>query len=983
MNRHTMRFVSGSGRLLLIVICLTGSMIGASTAGALAPSSVSDDLGDGRAGAVKSNVAHDLEPGAIGNGTPLVNLVRGVLPPRIAALDSKMVGKLHEAIDMAIMMYGKNGTSVPAEYAARAEEAVRTLVDLRNTLSKRLYLFNAVVNGNEEYLVGFNYGDQIGLSAELVDRLYAVSPVRLAQYIFHECVQEKGLEKGRDDHRVVYARIQSAIFGQNEVVALGNNIRSFIDERSQALKPTVAAPAIAPNKSAALPDNDQYWTRQTMFEPLKEDDPQPEWLVYLLRQSFSPDDRGLEIACGSGRAMERLIRAGLISVEGIDINEAFIEMARRRGIAPEKATVMNIKTADLKGAYKYILANDILLYLDPKNELPAVMKKIAAALQEGGTLAIRWAAGADNIVNKVDRYTYHASQQFLLDLMKSYGIETVVLEQRDEPIYVSGAKSAHCVYWYLVARKPLAGDRASVAKPRSIAGQLLVSNMDSIEKLISFMAVRDPLPERADVIMALGRTPEMQAIPEKTAELYFDYRRKGGSPKIVVSGFGPANMRNVAGYVPEAERYQQYLLGRGIPAEDIIVEKESTSIKENIALSKVMIDGLAAKGNSVENVILVQGAFDQRYADPIFRQGFGRAPINYAAGVPDLGALSEEDLYKAVQRAYVVYARLAINGPRGTSEIGEVPVPADVLGAVEKVGAMLRAMETERALVLNSTARAERGLHYPIRLAKAEAEIKMRVYERLGKDFGIPLDEDVGLAAALIDAGEDFNVQIGDFVERNGQKSRRLIVSPIPASDGTLKYRAMLFKASIIRLAQRYPDRKFILAIDTDIGKEQKAQIMPLYKAADQIKEIKDSQGRGLSNLMVIRGSAGDLMAQIQSNVKDPGGVFIVTSARILGSHAYEGMQGKAWIASIDDVNARANVYLPVFETATVSIMAALGADVDSIKRFYDTISEKPIAPDALQDMVARRLIYILPRAMPMKDLRDAYERMAAVSASA
>lgn len=194
------------------------------------PSSTSDNI--------KYAAAGNINPGTIGNGAPLLELAQGKLPPRLTIPFpdelEELDRKIYESIDIAIRLMEAN-TSLKSQYHDRAKEALTNLVYLKNYLSKGLYLFTADVKGRENYLLGFNLLSQdkfvVGLSFELIDRLYSISPLRLAQYIFHECVPEKGMMNGGSDHRVVYNEIQSAVFGRNEVIALKENLREFIDEK--------------------------------------------------------------------------------------------------------------------------------------------------------------------------------------------------------------------------------------------------------------------------------------------------------------------------------------------------------------------------------------------------------------------------------------------------------------------------------------------------------------------------------------------------------------------------------------------------------------------------------------------------------------------------------------------------------------------------------------------------------------------------------
>ncbi|MBN1526205.1 MAG: 6-phosphofructokinase, partial [Candidatus Omnitrophica bacterium] len=177
-------------------------------------------------------MARGAEPGAIGNGAPLIALMQGQIPSRAVYSQVGTVSKVCEAISLAITLASHKIGSLPAGYNERAAEAIDTLDRLlkdRKFYNENLHIFNAVVTGQEDYLLGFNYQGKIGLSIELIQSL----PTNLlAQYIFHEAIPEKGLVTGRADHRNVYQIMQTAIFGAEDVQRLKMGLRSIVNEKS-------------------------------------------------------------------------------------------------------------------------------------------------------------------------------------------------------------------------------------------------------------------------------------------------------------------------------------------------------------------------------------------------------------------------------------------------------------------------------------------------------------------------------------------------------------------------------------------------------------------------------------------------------------------------------------------------------------------------------------------------------------------------------
>ena len=156
---------------------------------------------------------------------------------------------------------------------------------------------------------------------------------------------------------------------------------------------------------------------------------------------------------------------------------------------------------------------------------------------------------------------------------------------------------------------------------------------------------------------------------------------------------------------------------------------------------------------------------------------------------------------------------------------------------------------------------------------------------------------------------------------------------------------------------------------------------MPIYKAIDEIRDMKDASGKLLfPNLMVRRAKANELTTMVYGLNKDGklnlNNAFIGARKISVDNNIYDSIkgEGRAWISAIDD--SRSDDYLPVFEIITLNMMAYLNADLAAIKNFYDAIADKPIDPSVLQDMLKNRIIYILPKAtaFDIKQLRELYE---------
>lgn len=193
---------------------------------------------------VLGDIATKFNPGAVGNGRPLVELVKGKLPPEIELAEDqrkRIIKKLRAAVNLAIFLHLKNRDKIPPKHHLRAKKTLSNLFSFRSNLEKDLYFYDAsdTVTTPEDYLAGFSYGKKIGKDPLLLERLNAIGVLRLAQDLYHDAVPEylkikKGKfiseEVARDSHKIIYKEIQTAIFGEDEVKALGEDYRAFIEE---------------------------------------------------------------------------------------------------------------------------------------------------------------------------------------------------------------------------------------------------------------------------------------------------------------------------------------------------------------------------------------------------------------------------------------------------------------------------------------------------------------------------------------------------------------------------------------------------------------------------------------------------------------------------------------------------------------------------------------------------------------------------------
>jgi hypothetical protein len=740
--------------LLLLFTFLTGQMSTSFAFDNLAASLASDgDLNKDRAKKVKTDVGRKTEPGAIGNGQPLIDLIQGNLPKRISQQDivkkpvaMEAINNLREAIDLAIRLYIQNRDKIPAKHTKRAEETLANLITLQQDPVELLHLYMGIVTSSEDYLLGYNYQERVGLSLELVNMLNQISPIRLAQYIFHESVPEKHAV-GREDHRKIYSEIQTAIFGKKEVAELGKNLRNFI---TLATEDREMLEGFRISLGLITPDADSPEFRFS-----------PEWAEAQLQAALHLLSEKRELAAASGRRGYDKIKQTL---------KTFITQIKSRNIT---------QAAEKLGKFDTTNAMD--------------------AMQE--------------------------TEQYAPMDMSPWDPEEMNIFART----IGEAK--HMLGSYIDTRKFFAGFISGEYSPVKLGVASIAEHKATIFK---------SEPEKLISTVGLEPSTKMDAV------------------------LGLFGHKRVEGY-----EYEMLFVNRGALA--LIELNRKTKEAKCILIDRTQRELL--KGT-------LKASKD--------RIGF--------------------KTYSILPTTKLVRC--------------QPNVVKDVLDSISLV------METKK------------------KVDKAPT---------------------ISVASKADEVNED-----------------------------ELKYRAELFKANLIRILTQNPDETYVLAIDADIGEKQKAQIMPIYNAIDQLKALTDEKsGRPLlPNLRVIRGSGskGELMKGLSTLLKSKkvtvkaDNIFLVARQANVVQHVFDSLKGKAWIASIYDERTEQYAYLPVFEAATLTIMAAIEADVNSIMRFYNTIAqEPPVLPKELQKMIREKFIYIFPKikAMNPEELRELYELAKSIYLSA
>jgi hypothetical protein len=142
-------------------------------------------------------------------------------------------------------------------------------------------------------------------------------------------------------------------------------------------------------------------------------------------------------------------------------------------------------------------------------------------------------------------------------------------------------------------------------------------------------------------------------------------------------------------------------------------------------------------------------------------------------------------------------------------------------------------------------------------------------------------------------------------------------------------------------------------------------------------------------NLKVVRRQGHDwkLASELKRMVAEDGvkkeNIFMIVKEENMKKGRFKKFEKEAWITAIDDslsTSLDEAAYIPVLEAVTITMLAYLGADNESIKEIYDVVSE-PVSLERVEEMVKNKVIYILPRMEPVKisELKATYQRVRAI----
>lgn len=118
------------------------------------------------------------------------------------------------------------------------------------------------------------------------------------------------------------------------------------------------------------------------------------------------------------------------------------------------------------------------------------------------------------------------------------------------------------------------------------------------------------IPEKTDVILALG-SHDLR-VADRAAELYL----QGWAPILIFSG-GLGNVTKGVWKDPEADKFARIALDKGVPAEAIFIENQSTNTGENILFTQRL---LQEKGLDPQSFLLVQKPYMEKRSYATFKK---------------------------------------------------------------------------------------------------------------------------------------------------------------------------------------------------------------------------------------------------------------------------------------------------------------------------------------------------------------------------
>ncbi|MES1159332.1 MAG: YdcF family protein [Bacteroidota bacterium] len=183
------------------------------------------------------------------------------------------------------------------------------------------------------------------------------------------------------------------------------------------------------------------------------------------------------------------------------------------------------------------------------------------------------------------------------------------------------------------------------------------------------------VPEKSDCILALGSYD--LRVADRAAELYL----QGWAPILILSG-GLGVLTSKVWSVPEADQFARIALDKGVPAEAIFIENQSTNTGENILFTQRL---LKEKGLDPTSFLLVQKPYMERRSYATFAKHWPDKHLIVTS--PQLSfeeyPTADLPLEKVINSMVGDLQRIRIYPDKGFQVFQEIP--ADVWQAYERL----------------------------------------------------------------------------------------------------------------------------------------------------------------------------------------------------------------------------------------------------------------------------------------------------------
>lgn len=867
-----------------------------------------------RSTAFRQDVIRKLNPGAIGKGYPLEELSEGKFPREIPIVSepqiTETVRKIRLAVSIAVRLHIKNRGKIPDAFHGRSAETLKNLVELENRTREKLYLFLGIVESDEDYLLGFNYKEKIGLSIGLVNMLYDMSPKLLAQYIYHECVPERINTEG-DDHKDIYSLVQKTVFGEGDVLELKHLLRNFITNIVNADKITGS-------------DVENYIRTARRFREAGEFSKAFRYFGYALEILKY---NNIKISC----SYKEIEDEALSIIITILANEVGIDHTVNMDLQQEISYYRNIA--------KYLVVDCMAPSLAEAVMRSLVRKGVISEITVQRYISRIRAANSDDRYRRGHINILAASHLDAADDMIAIHHLKMLIRRDPSPsasiysdlglLYKEAGKFEEA---YVCFRKAMKKDPEY---------ETMCLNMsDFLAALGQYQWAIDMIDRGLDALNKKtgGGESERRGARYRTLSNYSYHNRGNFMQRLGLLGEAHASFRRALNYDPDDDESDVNLMALDIMSMDRIYRQASVKGKA------------ARKGRQIREYI----------------------GDNYLSSK----LLSERK--KFIKAARAAGSHVFIQQLRETlfsSDKTSVIMSAEALGEV-------KASDYATILALIN------------QLSSSDPEIVNAVRNALislGKDALFSLHKILRDPRRNIETMPKSRIQ--DIIDEIRSSARdnedRKIIRDIVYDEDIALYtesdfahKALIFKYSLINALENVGDSGITaLAIDEDLCAGQKAQIMPLLKLMDELREMKQADGSPLfPNLRIVTKNGGALAAYLNDNIKDGDAVFLVADKRNIDRHLFDKFikRERAWVSSVDNISRDPFNYMPITEAAAILFLSASDADAGAIKALMDEISNVPVSVEDIQRQKTQRYYYILPKIIPMdpKELRRVYERL-------